>query len=90
MIVQNARIIFHSVLLLESTIKFNIRHVVAEDLATCNHCKFPTNYSYMKKMLNTEGIEKTCPMCNTEVKIDDYTFLGENGVSVLKRAAPPK
>ncbi len=44
----------------------------------------------MKKMLNTEGIEKTCPMCNTEVKIDDYTFLGESGVSILKRAAPPK
>lgn len=44
----------------------------------------------MKKMLNTEGIEKTCPMCNTEVTIDDYNFLGENGVSVIKRIAPPK
>ena len=29
-------------------------------------------------------------MCNTEVTIDDYTFVGENGVSILKRAAPPK
>lgn len=44
----------------------------------------------MKKMLNTEGIEKTCPMCNVQVTIDDYTFVGEAGVSILKRAAPPK
>lgn len=29
-------------------------------------------------------------MCNVEVTIDDYTFLGDNGVSILKRAAPPK
>ena len=63
---------------------------MAEDLCTCNNCKFPANYSYMKKMLNTEGIEKTCPMCNVDVTIDDFTFLGENGVNILKRAAPPK
>ena len=44
----------------------------------------------MKKMLNTEGIDKTCPMCNTEVTIDDFNFLGESGVNLLKRAAPPK
>jgi hypothetical protein len=44
----------------------------------------------MKKMLNAEGIEKTCPMCNHDVTINDYTFLGENGVSILKRAAPQK
>lgn len=66
------------------------RHVVSEDLATCNHCKFPTNHSYMKKMLNTEGIEKTCPMCNTDVTIDDYVFVGEKGVPLLKRVNPPK
>lgn len=66
------------------------KHVVAEDLAVCNECKFPTNYSYMKKMLNTDGIEKTCPMCNCDVTINDFTFLGEKGVSTLKRAAPPK
>jgi hypothetical protein len=29
-------------------------------------------------------------MCNVEVTIDDFSFLGENGVSILKRAAPPK
>lgn len=66
------------------------RHVVAEDLAFCKYCKFPTNYSYMRKMLNTEGIEKTCPMCNHPVSIDDYEFLGEAGVNQIKRVAPPK
>ena len=63
---------------------------MAEDLAVCNNCKFPTNHSYMKKMLNTDGIEKTCPMCNIDVSINDYAFLGEKGVHSLKRAAPPK
>lgn len=29
-------------------------------------------------------------MCNVDVTIDDFTFLGEAGVSTLKRAAPPK
>ncbi len=29
-------------------------------------------------------------MCNADSTIDDFTFLGESGVSVLKRAAPPK
>ena len=29
-------------------------------------------------------------MCNANVTIDDYTFLGEKGISSLKRAAPPK
>jgi hypothetical protein len=29
-------------------------------------------------------------MCNHDVTIDDFTYLGENGVSLLKRAAPPK
>ena len=63
---------------------------MGEDLAVCNSCKFPANHSYMKKMLNTDGIEKTCPMCNIDVSINDYTFLGEKGVQSLKRAAPPK
>jgi hypothetical protein len=44
----------------------------------------------MKKMLNTEGIEKTCPMCDHDVTINDYTYLGENSVSILKRVAPLK
>lgn len=29
------------------------KHTVAEDLSQCSKCKFPCNYSYMKKMLNT-------------------------------------
>ncbi len=42
-------------------------------------------------MLNTPSIDKTCPMCNNKVdSIDDFTYLGENGVNLLKRAAPPK
>lgn len=41
-------------------------------------------------MLNTEGIEKTCPMCNIEATIESYTFVGESGVAILKRAPPPK
>ena len=89
-IVQDVLITYHSVLPLESRNLIEFRHIVGEDLATCCHCKFPTNHSYMKKMLNTDGLERTCPMCNANVTIDDYTFLGEKGVSSLKRAAPPK
>ena len=40
-------------------------------------------------MLNSPDIEKTCPMCGADVTLDDYQFLGEAGVSGLKRA-PPK
>ena len=41
-------------------------------------------------MLNTEGIDKTCPMCNIEITLDDFNFLGEAGVGLIKRAPPPK
>ena len=29
-------------------------------------------------------------MCGVDCSINDFTFLGEKGVSNLKRAAPPK
>ena len=29
-------------------------------------------------------------MCNIDLTINDFTFLGEKGVPTLKRAAPPK
>lgn len=29
-------------------------------------------------------------MCNADVTIDDYSFLGEAGVGTIKRAPPPK
>ena len=44
----------------------------------------------MKKMLESPEIEKTCPMCNVEIELGDIIFVGENGVSGLKRAPPPK
>ena len=40
-------------------------------------------------MLANDDIEKTCPMCATDVSLDDYQFVGEAGVAGLKRA-PPK
>ncbi len=39
----------------------------------------------MKRMLNTQDIEKTCPMCNADVTLDDYEFLGDKGVPGLKK-----
>ena len=44
----------------------------------------------MKKMLDHPEIEKTCPMCNENITLNDIQFLGENGVSGMKRAPPPK
>lgn len=44
----------------------------------------------MKKMLENPEIEKTCPMCNEEITLNDVIFLGENGVQGMKRAPPPK
>lgn len=64
--------------------------MVAEDLAQCKHCKFYVNYSYMKRSLDCPEIEKTCPMCGVEITMDDFVFLGENGVAGMKRAPPPK
>jgi hypothetical protein len=29
-------------------------------------------------------------MCETQITLDDITFIGENGVAGLKRAPPPK
>ena len=66
------------------------RHVVAEDLAQCNRCSFYCNYSTMKKMIQHPEIEKTCPMCNEDITLNDIQFLGEAGVSGMKRAPPPK
>ena len=63
--------------------------MVADDLAQCKHCKFYCNHSTIKLMLDCADVEKTCPMCNTDVTLDDYQFVGEAGVSGLKRA-PPK
>lgn len=40
----------------------------------------------MKRILETEGIEHTCPMCNTEITMDDIIMVGESGVAALKRA----
>jgi NAD-dependent SIR2 family protein deacetylase len=59
---------------------------VAEDLGHCKHCKFPVNTSYIKKMIGTEGIDQTCPMCNVEITMDDIVYTGEAGVAALKRA----
>lgn len=67
-----------------------LRHVVAEDLAQCNRCNFYCNYSTMKKMIQHPEIEKTCPMCNEDITLNDIQFLGEAGVSGMKRAPPPK
>ena len=44
----------------------------------------------MKKMLDHAEIEKTCPMCNENITVQDIQFLGEGGVSGMKRAPPPK
>ena len=44
----------------------------------------------MKKMLEHPEIEKTCPMCNENITLSDIQFLGEAGVSGMKRAPPPK
>jgi hypothetical protein len=44
----------------------------------------------MKKMLDHPEIEKTCPMCNEGITLNDIQFLGEGGVASLKRAPPPK
>jgi hypothetical protein len=35
--------------------------------------------------LNTADIEKTCPMCNKDITMDDIEFLGEKGVIGLKK-----
>lgn len=66
------------------------RHVVADDLAQCKHCKFYCNYSSMKKALGSPDVEKTCPMCEIKISLDDIIFLGENGVAGLKKPPPPK
>lgn len=29
-------------------------------------------------------------MCNIEVTINSYNFVGESGISAIKRVAPPK
>lgn len=44
----------------------------------------------MKKALGSPDVEKTCPMCENTISLDDIVFLGENGVSGLKKAPPPK
>lgn len=36
-------------------------------------------------MLNAPDIEKTCPMCNVDITMDDIEFLGEKGVPGLKK-----
>lgn len=64
--------------------------MVADDLAHCKHCKFYCNYSAMKKTLSNPDIEKTCPMCEAPVTLEDILFVGENGVAGLKKAPPPK
>jgi hypothetical protein len=58
-------------LLLESIYFLKFRHVVADDLGQCKFCKFPVNYSYLKRMLNTPEMEKTCPMCNADITMDE-------------------
>ena len=64
--------------------------MVADDLAQCKHCKFYCNYSSMKKALANPDVDKLCPMCETPISLDDITFVGDNGVSGLKKAPPPK
>ena len=44
----------------------------------------------MKKMLECADIEKTCPMCNADITVDDIAYVGEAGVAGIKRVAPPK
>ena len=58
---------------------------MADDLGQCKFCTFPVNYSYLKRMLNTADVEKTCPMCNKDITMDDIEFLGEKGVPSLKK-----
>ena len=63
----------------------NFRHVVADDLGQCKFCKFPVNYSYIKRMLVAPDIERTCPMCNVDITLEDVEYLGEKGVPGLKK-----
>lgn len=63
---------------------------MADDLAQCKHCKFYCNYSSMKKALSMAEGDKICPMCEAQISLDDIVFVGENGVSGLKKAPPPK
>ena len=44
----------------------------------------------MKKALANPDVEKLCPICETSISLEDITFVGENGVSGLKKAPPPK
>lgn len=36
-------------------------------------------------MLNTPDMEKSCPMCNVDISLDDMEFLGDKGVAALKK-----
>lgn len=38
----------------------------------------------MKKVLQGEDVEKTCPMCAAEIGFNDIKFVGEAGVASLK------
>ena len=41
----------------------------------------------MKKILQGDEVDKTCPMCGVEIGINDIKFVGEAGVSSLKNSA---
>jgi len=54
---------------LRKVLTHSCRHVVADDLAQCKHCKFYCNYSSMKKALANPEVEKLCPMCETQISL---------------------
>lgn len=40
----------------------------------------------MKKILQADEVEKTCPMCAVEITINDIKFMGEAGLAALKNS----
>ncbi len=41
-------------------------------------------------MIESKDVEKTCPMCNAEITINEIKFVGESGVTGLKNIITTK
>ena len=48
------------------------RHIVVDDCCFCPNCKFPSNSSYMRKILESEN---ACPMCNIALDLNDVQLV---------------